>query len=132
MAVGAARRIVPFGAPLPVASGARALAVAGIARPERFFQTARDHGWTVVAEMVFRDHHWFTADDLKQIIARARESDADVILTTEKDAVRLEGLVSPSNDPRPQFAFLPIAVDVEPAAAFAGWLRGRLQDARES
>ena len=115
-----ARTLEPFGALLPPMSGMRALAVAGIARPRRFFDAARRHGWDVVQELAFRDHHWFDAADLKRMLAMARAADADVILTTEKDAMRLLNLpLAPI--PR-TFAYLPMTVAIEPAAAFYEWL----------
>jgi tetraacyldisaccharide 4'-kinase len=116
----AARLLEPFGTLLPPMSGMRALAVAGIARPRRFFDAARAQGWDVVQELAFRDHHWFDAADLKRMLVTARAANADVILTTEKDAMRLMHLpLAPI--PR-TFAFLPMTVAVEPAADFYEWL----------
>ena len=110
------RLLEPFGSLLPRMAGQRALAVAGIARPQRFFAAARAQGWDVVQELAFRDHHWFDAADLKRMLATARAAHADVILTTEKDAMRLLELpLAPI--PR-TFAFLPMTVAIEPAQAF--------------
>ena len=53
----------PFGAPADGAASADP-AFAGIARPERFFRALRSLGWDVARELTFRDHHWFTAQDL--------------------------------------------------------------------
>ena len=63
--------------------------MAGIARPQRFFAALRQQGWEVVDELVFRDHHWFTARDLVRVAAAARRAGADFVMTTEKDAMRL-------------------------------------------
>jgi tetraacyldisaccharide 4'-kinase len=71
-------------------AGNRAVAVAGIARPQRFFAAARAEGWDVVREFPYRDHHWFDARDVATITAAAVEAEAEVILTTEKDAMRLD------------------------------------------
>lgn len=117
---GAARLLEPFGALLPPMSGMRALAVAGIARPGRFFDAARRHGWDVVRELAFRDHHWFDAADLKRMLSIARAAQADVILTTEKDAMRL--LTLPLAPIPRTFAYLPMTVAIEPAAEFYDWL----------
>jgi tetraacyldisaccharide 4'-kinase len=127
-AFGAARLLEPFGALLPPMSGMRALGVAGIARPRRFFEAARAQGWDLVRELAFRDHHWFGTSDLTRMLATARAANADVILTTEKDAMRLTALpLAPI--PR-TFAFLPMTVAIEPAAEFEAWLRQRLAAAR--
>lgn len=65
--------------------GLRLHAVAGIARPERFFSSLARLGLAPECH-AFPDHHRYRADDLP--------SDADAILTTEKDAVKLERLDS--------------------------------------
>jgi tetraacyldisaccharide 4'-kinase len=102
---------------LPV-DARRVVAVAGIARPERFFAALRELGCDVVRTMSFRDHHWYTAEDLGRIRAAARDTNADLVVTTEKDAVRL---------PREAgWAVLPMTVRIEPAEPFASWLRARL------
>jgi tetraacyldisaccharide 4'-kinase len=46
----------------------------------------------IVSENFFSDHHVFTQEDLERVTQAAREKGADAIVTTEKDAVRLEGL----------------------------------------
>lgn len=104
--------------PPAIASGARVLAVAGIARPERFFRALREQGWTVVREMAFADHHWFTRRDLEAIRAAAQDADATLVMTTEKDAVRVGA--------QRGWAALPMTVDIEPASEFAQWLLARL------
>jgi tetraacyldisaccharide 4'-kinase len=63
-----------------------AVAFAGIARPEGFFQLVRDLGVTVARTWVFPDHHAFVWADLQSIEAWL---DDHVVLTTEKDAARL-------------------------------------------
>lgn len=121
---GAPRLVEPFGTIMPGMAGMRAVAVAGIARPQRFFTAARAQGWHLVEELEFRDHHWFTRRDLERMLAAARAEHADVILTTEKDAVRLLDL-APGSIPS-TFAYLPLTVTIEPAADFTTWLRTRL------
>jgi tetraacyldisaccharide 4'-kinase len=72
--------------------GARVLLVAGIANPERFLDDVRGAGWNVVGEQWFGDHHAFTTGDLARIAARVSATGADVVFTTDKDAVRFEAL----------------------------------------
>ena len=128
VAYGAPRFLEPFGALVPHSTGRRALAVAGIARPARFFDAARAQGWEVVQELAFRDHHWFSESDLKRMLSTARAANAGVILTTEKDAMRLLALpLAPI--PR-TFAYLPMTVTVEPAAEFREFVRDRLVHSR--
>jgi tetraacyldisaccharide 4'-kinase len=99
-------------------SGTRVVAVAGIARPERLFATLRDQGYEVVRELRFPDHHWFSSGDLDRIRAIAKETSADLVVTTEKDAVRVA--------PQTGWAVLPMTAVIEPAEQFSSWLRERL------
>jgi len=101
----------------------RVFAVAGIARPERFFSEVAAAGWDLVGSMSFRDHHYFSQSDIRRIDKAARAAAAAIILTTEKDAVRLEtcdltGL---------PFAAVPLIVGVEPADVFREWLLSRIR-----
>jgi tetraacyldisaccharide 4'-kinase len=73
----------------PASAGLKVLAVAGIAHPDRFVTMLRDAGWTVVDSMTFPDHHRYTAEDLAAIEAKRQSSGAEVVFTTDKDAVRL-------------------------------------------
>ncbi|MBX9757663.1 MAG: tetraacyldisaccharide 4'-kinase, partial [Beijerinckiaceae bacterium] len=68
--------------------GRRALAFAGIGRPEKFFETLRGIGVDVVATRAFADHHAYSADDLAAMRLEARRSEA-ILATTEKDLVRI-------------------------------------------
>jgi tetraacyldisaccharide 4'-kinase len=100
------------------ASGTRVVAVAGIARPERFFTTLREQGFEIVRELRFPDHHWFSSGDLDRIRTIAKEASADLIVTTEKDAVRVA--------PQSGWAVLPMTAVIEPPELFSSWLRERL------
>ncbi|HSB09341.1 MAG TPA: tetraacyldisaccharide 4'-kinase, partial [Blastocatellia bacterium] len=64
----------------------------GIANPRAFADDILQVGINIVSESFFADHHAFQQKDLDQITGAAREAGADAIVTTEKDAVRLEGL----------------------------------------
>jgi tetraacyldisaccharide 4'-kinase len=63
-------------------AGQRVVAVAGIGHPERFFRTLRELGVELAATHAFPDHHRFVAADLPQ--------DADAVIVTAKDAVKLQ------------------------------------------
>ena len=64
----------------------------GIANQRAFSDDILQVGINIVSECFFADHHAFRQEDLDQTTVAAREACADAILTTEKDAVRLEGL----------------------------------------
>ncbi len=74
---------------------ARAFLLAAIARPERIEQDVTKAGIAVVGRAFFRDHHRFRTDELGAAAEQARAAGAEAIVTTAKDAVRLEGLPQP-------------------------------------
>jgi tetraacyldisaccharide 4'-kinase len=100
------------------------LAVAGIARPQRFFDDLTAAGWRLGGVLGFRDHHRYDASDLDRIARTARETQAEAIVTTEKDAVRLEAMAGAL-----PFAVAPLTMTIEPAS-FGPWLAVRLREAR--
>jgi tetraacyldisaccharide 4'-kinase len=55
-------------------------AMAAIGNPKRFFDSLEAQGFEFQTK-VFRDHHYYTREDLQDI-------DADIIIMTEKDAVK--------------------------------------------
>jgi len=95
----------------------RVVAFAGIARPDRFFNALQSLGYEIARELTFPDHHWYSAADIARIQAAARDANAPLIVTTEKDAVRCDL----------ECAVLPMTVEVEPAAEFEQWLMGKLR-----
>jgi tetraacyldisaccharide 4'-kinase len=95
----------------------------GIARPERVFDALRQLGHDIAHERVFPDHHWFTAADVRAVEGAARAAGAAGVVTTAKDAVRLERHRDVMTLP---WAILPMSVSIEPAVEFESWLRQRL------
>jgi tetraacyldisaccharide 4'-kinase len=73
---------------------ARPVAFCAIARPELFFGDLRESGISPVAEIGFRDHHRYSWDDVGALRSAATEHEADGFVTTEKDAVNVDGLAS--------------------------------------
>ena len=115
-------RAIPGGHAAAVRAGARVFAVAGIARPARFFSDLTAAGWQLAGTLSFRDHHPYGPRDIARIQAAARSAGAAIVLTTDKDAVRLEACDLRGSP----IASVPLAVDVEPAAEFRRWLIDRL------
>ena len=106
---------------------ARVFVVTGIARPERFVADATAAGWNVVGTIAYADHHRFTARDLRRIASAARAASSAIVLTTEKDAVRLAA-VDLGDLP---IASVPLDLGIEPADQFRTWLLSRIVSARE-
>jgi tetraacyldisaccharide 4'-kinase len=66
----------------------RVLAFAGIADPEKFFDTLTAAGAIISLSRTWPDHHYFADDELKEIHQTADAGDL-ILVTTEKDAMRL-------------------------------------------
>ena len=66
------------------------LAFCGIGRPGKFFDTLREAGIAVAKARAFPDHHPFSEDDARTLLAEASALNARLI-TTEKDRARLAG-----------------------------------------
>jgi tetraacyldisaccharide 4'-kinase len=69
--------------------GLRVCAFCGIAQPEKFKKLLELYGAQVVSFSSFPDHHCFESGDIKNIEEKARSCEAEIILTTEKDSVKL-------------------------------------------
>jgi tetraacyldisaccharide 4'-kinase len=74
---------------LAAARGKRVLLLSGLARPGAFRRTVEGLGAEVVGERRHPDHHRFTGADLDAARSAADAARAELIVTTEKDAVRL-------------------------------------------
>ena len=104
-------------APLPCAlAGERALAFAGIARPEKFFATLRAAGVALVGARSFADHHLYTEREIAALTREAERLGATLV-TTEKDAARLGAAI------RARVAVLPVELVLEEAEALRDLLR---------
>lgn len=67
-------------------SGREVVLFSAIAGPERFRRTAEGLGWLVRRHLIFRDHHVFTARELREI---AGVAESVPVICTEKDWVKL-------------------------------------------
>lgn len=74
----------------------RVMAVTGIASPESFYNLLEANGANIVKKMVFPDHHFFTNEDINEMLIESVKQDA-IIITSEKDMVKLHKV---TKDPR--------------------------------
>ena len=75
--------------PADTLRGRSVLAFAGIAAPERLGETLVACGAIVRDIVAFPDHHGYEPRELEAVTRRARRVGAGLLVTTEKDAVRL-------------------------------------------
>jgi tetraacyldisaccharide 4'-kinase len=73
----------------PALKGLRILAFSGIAQPGAFESDLEQLGLNVVSTLRFRDHQPFGPTPLRRIREAARRHKAELLITTEKDRVRL-------------------------------------------
>ncbi len=104
-------------------AGRRVLAVCGIARPGSFAATLHGLGATVAEHLVFADHHPYSAADAERIARRARDTGAELVVTTAKDRLRW-----PAGAPAPAVASIVLEVPAE--GAVLACVRARLDAAR--
>jgi tetraacyldisaccharide 4'-kinase len=79
--------------PLSFLAGKRVFAFAGIAQPDSFRQTLEELGAVVAGFRSLPDHHRLGAAEMLQIEQGLDETGAELLLTTEKDGVKLSGPV---------------------------------------
>jgi len=69
------------------------LAFCGLGNPQQFFRGVGSWGLAVNGEETFPDHHRYSASDVERITSAARRSGARALVTTEKDAKNLAGVL---------------------------------------
>lgn len=79
-------------ADLSFLKGLTVSAVSGIAVPGGFERALESLGATLSDRVQFADHHRYTQQEIIEVINSARNSGAQAIITTEKDAVRFPRL----------------------------------------
>jgi tetraacyldisaccharide 4'-kinase len=88
------------------------VAFCGIARPQNFVLQLRKAGIEPAAEAVYRDHHVYTENDIRELLALKTQSEAGGFVTTEKDAVNLGAYFSTLQP----LAVVPVKMDLVDAA----------------
>ena len=92
--------------PLEHLNGSKVVAFCGIADPAFFERTLTHLGAHVVHMRRFPDHYPYISADIESVDKNAAENNADAIVTTEKDMVRLPDYISTA---RPLYA---VAVEI--------------------
>jgi tetraacyldisaccharide 4'-kinase len=90
----------------------RPVVFCGIARPQNFVLQLKTANIEPVAEAFYRDHHAYSEQDVRELLALKQRSEAGGFVTTEKDAVNLGGYLS-SLAP---LAVVPVKMELSDAA----------------
>lgn len=77
-----------------VLNGKKVLAFSGLGDNKSFFELLRTLGADVVREVSFQDHYSYKNKDIEELSSYC---DVNLIVTTEKDAVKIAGMTIPDN-----------------------------------
>ena len=91
-------------------SGRKVMAVSAIGNPASFERTLKDLGAEVIESLRYPDHHEYTMNEMQDVLQQADALDAEVIVLTEKDAVKIPEEVAMANWSIPIFV---ICVEVK-------------------
>ncbi|HNY09839.1 MAG TPA: tetraacyldisaccharide 4'-kinase, partial [Tenuifilaceae bacterium] len=84
-------------------------AMTGIANPKPFVDYLQKHT-ALLAAKAFADHHYYSEDEIEAIFTElARSTSQAVVVTTEKDAVRLLKLKLPE-EIKKRIYYIPVSV----------------------
>jgi tetraacyldisaccharide 4'-kinase len=70
-------------------AGKSVFAFCGIGNPAAFWDSLQSLGGIVQFKLAFPDHHGYGADDILRVEAQVRAHPADLIVTTQKDLVKI-------------------------------------------
>lgn len=97
--------------PVSVLNGKKVFAFCGIGHPGSFEKTLLSTGAQILSFVVFPDHHRFREKELKKLKTDFIQSGADYLVTTEKDAARIQV----SSDLLKDLFILQIAMKMQPS-----------------
>jgi tetraacyldisaccharide 4'-kinase len=112
--------------PLSSINATNAIAFCGIAKPKDFYQTCLELGLKIIAFLPFADHHIYTQKDIQHLIRLAREKKVKVLVTTEKDAVKLFSFKKEFVQAGLQLVFPKLEMSIVEKEVFGTWLKEKL------
>lgn len=83
--------------PLEWCQGMKTWVVSGIGNSRSFRRSVASLGVEIIGETAFSDHHRYHDDDVRRVRADAQTAGADIVLTTEKDAGKLQAFLRPDD-----------------------------------
>jgi tetraacyldisaccharide 4'-kinase len=106
------------------------IAFAGIGNPDSFKKTIQDLGISLAHFIVFGDHHPYSMSDFDRIREEMNVARANLILTTEKDAMRLTATTIPDSFPTSSLIYMEVESKmIDNESQFHGLLMATLRDA---
>lgn len=95
--------------PSPLLQGQAVIALSGIGNPKPFLNSLRER-YELVAELTLDDHHVYKVRDMNQLKALLVKYPQAVIVTTEKDAVKMTNPAKIPVEIRRKLYYLPINI----------------------
>lgn len=68
------------------------LAFCALGNPNNFFEQLQRENFNLTATETFPDHHFYSQKDIEKIEEKAQQTNAEILITTAKDAVKLKDL----------------------------------------
>jgi tetraacyldisaccharide 4'-kinase len=68
----------------------KVLAFCALGNPNNFYDQLRQEKFDLISTRTFPDHHFYTQKDIAELTGKARAVGAEILLTTAKDAVKLQ------------------------------------------
>jgi tetraacyldisaccharide 4'-kinase len=100
-------------------AGARALAFCGLGNPNAFWNTLASIGVAPIERYTWEDHHRYRPAEIRRLSHRAIVIGANVMLTTEKDAINI-------GFPADDVYWLEVAMEIEKMDELAGLISASL------
>jgi tetraacyldisaccharide 4'-kinase len=102
-----------------VLRGKKVLAFSGLGDNRSFFELLRTLGADLVREVSFPDHHDYRDKDIEEV---SSFESASLVVTTEKDAVKIGGMKLPDN-----LFYLSVEVDIEGEQELINVIRRKIE-----
>jgi len=109
--------------PLDKIKGQKCMAFSGIGRHLSFIKELERLGAVIIHDINFKDHQRYTQALVNDIIKKAKEKTVDIIVTTEKDMVKIMDMWS---EKQPLLLALNIEMEINEEAEFVDLLKKSL------
>jgi tetraacyldisaccharide 4'-kinase len=110
-----------------ILKGKKVMAVAGIGRPQKLYESLESVGAEVKIGRAFDDHHTFDRHEIEALVAESAQNGLTLV-TTAKDHVRIMAVDSKLAK---KFKVLPIRFVADHPEALIAWLHNRLQPVKQ-
>ena len=109
--------------PIQALAGKSIAALAGIGNPSQFLKDIDNAGLKIIKQLLYRDHHPYDQRDIDAVVDICHAMKIGVIVTTEKDLIRLEALNLPDN----LIWAAQLVIKEDPPETFKTWLVDKLE-----